>query len=97
MPKGTSSLQVHITPSGRSARDSLCGRCPEKLNKLTLDEMLRVEALLLGRRSYEWFAARWPSRSGELADRLNGVPKCVVSLTLEAPPGTTRRCSTATW
>jgi dihydrofolate reductase len=41
--------------------------------------------LLLGRRSYEWFAARWPSRSGELADRLNSLPKYVVSSTLEAP------------
>jgi dihydrofolate reductase len=39
--------------------------------------------LLLGRRSYEWFAARWPSRTGELADRLNALPKYVVSSTLE--------------
>ena len=37
------------------------------------------------RRSYEWFAARWPSRSGELADRLNSLPKYVVSSTLEEP------------
>jgi dihydrofolate reductase len=44
-----------------------------------------AEALLLGRRSYEWFAARWPSRSGELADRLNSMPKYVVSSTLEDP------------
>ena len=42
-------------------------------------------ALLLGRRSYEFFAARWPSRSGELADRLNSLPKYVVSSTLEDP------------
>jgi dihydrofolate reductase len=46
---------------------------------------LGAEALLLGRRSYEWFAARWPSRSGELADRLNSLPKYVVSSTLEQP------------
>src|SRR5881296_3463136 len=38
-----------------------------ELNRLALDEALGTEALLLGRRSYEWFAARWPSRSGELA------------------------------
>src|SRR5207244_2404724 len=50
-----------------------------ELNKLTLDEALGTEALLLGRRSYEWFAGRWPSRSGELADRLNSMPKYVVS------------------
>ena len=55
------------------------------LNKLTLDEALGTEALLLGRRSYEWLAARWPSRSGELADRLNSQPKYVVSSTLENP------------
>ena len=54
-------------------------------NKLALDEVLGAEALLLGRRSYEWFAARWPSRSGELADRLNSMPKYVVSSTLEDP------------
>jgi dihydrofolate reductase len=56
-----------------------------RLNKLALDEALGSEALLLGRRSYEWFAARWPSRTGELADRLNSMPKYVVSATLEDP------------
>ena len=56
-----------------------------ELAKVTLDEALGTEALLLGRRSYEWFAARWPSRSGELADRLNSLPKYVVSSSLEDP------------
>jgi dihydrofolate reductase len=56
-----------------------------ELNQLALDEALRAEALLLGRRSYEWLAARWPSRSGELADRLNSLPKYVVSSTLVDP------------
>jgi dihydrofolate reductase len=56
-----------------------------QLSKLALDEALGAEALLLGRRSYEWFAARWPSRTGELADRLNNMPKYVVSSTLEDP------------
>jgi dihydrofolate reductase len=56
-----------------------------QLGKLALDEALATEALLLGRRSYEWFAARWPSRRGDLADRLNSVPKYVVSSTLEHP------------
>ncbi len=55
------------------------------VNKLALDDALRAAALLLGRRSYEWFAGRWPSRSGELADRLNSMPKYVVSSTLHAP------------
>jgi dihydrofolate reductase len=56
-----------------------------QLNKLALDEAVDAAAWLLGRRSYEWFAARWPSRSGELADRLNSLPKYVVSSTLEHP------------
>jgi dihydrofolate reductase len=54
-----------------------------QLAKLALDEALAAGAFLLGRRSYEWLAARWPSRSGELADRLNSLPKYVVSSTLE--------------
>ena len=54
-------------------------------NKLALNEALDTEALLLGRRTYQWMAGRWPSRSGELADRLNSLPKYVVSSTLEDP------------
>ena len=53
--------------------------------KVELGEALGAEALLLGRRSYELFAARWPSRSGMWADRLNTLPKYVVSSTLEDP------------
>jgi dihydrofolate reductase len=56
-----------------------------ELARLALDEALGSEAMLMGRRTYEWFAARWPSRTGELADRLNGMPKYVVSSTLEHP------------
>ncbi len=54
-----------------------------ELGKLALDEALGTEALLLGRRTYDWFAAKWPARNGELADRLNSQPKYVVSSTLE--------------
>ncbi|MGN6431363.1 MAG: dihydrofolate reductase family protein [Gaiellaceae bacterium] len=57
----------------------------EDVARAALDEALGAEAFLLGRRSYEWLAARWPSRSGELADRLNTLPKYVVSSTLEDP------------
>jgi dihydrofolate reductase len=54
-------------------------------DRYTLDEALAAEAWLVGRRSYEFFASRWPSREGELADRLNSMPKYVVSSTLEDP------------
>ena len=53
--------------------------------KLETDEALRAKALLLGRRSDEWFGSRTPSRSGEYFDRLNNLPKYVVSSTLEVP------------
>ena len=51
-------------------------------------EALGAEAFLLGRRTEQWLAARWLSRSGEWADRLNGLPKYVVSSTLEEPKWT---------
>jgi dihydrofolate reductase len=53
--------------------------------RFTLDKTLGAEALLLGRRTYGFFAATWPSRGGELADRMNSLPKYVVSSTLEDP------------
>ena len=49
-----------------------------------LDETFAAEALLLGRRTYEGFAAAWPEREGEFADKFNSMPKYVVSSTLEA-------------
>jgi len=57
----------------------------EAWSRIALDEALRAEAWLLGRRSYEFFALRWRPRSGELADRLNSMPKYVVSSTLDDP------------
>jgi dihydrofolate reductase len=57
----------------------------EEWAKVALDEALGAEAWLLGRRSYEFFGARWRRRSGALADRLNSIPKYVVSSTLEDP------------
>ncbi|WP_329344843.1 dihydrofolate reductase family protein [Streptomyces sp. NBC_01352] len=61
------------------------GKDLEVWAKLETDEALDAEALLLGRRSEEWFASRWSSRKGEWADRLNSMPKYVVSSTLEEP------------
>ena len=57
----------------------------EEAAKVLLDEALGAEGQLLGRRTYEFLAARWPSRSGDLADRLNEMPKFVVSSTLKDP------------
>jgi dihydrofolate reductase len=50
-----------------------------------LDELMASDALLLGRTTYEGFAAAWPSRSGEFADKFNTMPKHVVSTTLKDP------------
>lgn len=61
------------------------GKDLEQWNEVALDEALAAEAWLLGRKSYEFFAERWRPRSGELADRLNSMPKYVVSSTLVAP------------
>jgi dihydrofolate reductase len=61
------------------------GRDLEEWAKVLLEEALGTEALLLGRRSDEWFATRWASRTGEWADRLNSLPKYVVSSTLQEP------------
>ena len=71
------------------------GKDLEQWSKVALDDALRAEAWLLGRRSYEYFGVRWRPRSGrrppgrgrwhELADRLNSMPKYVVSSTLKEP------------
>ena len=51
--------------------------------KVELSEAMGAEALLMGRRSDEYFAPRWASRTGEWADRLNSLPKYVVSATID--------------
>ena len=52
-------------------------------DQFKLDEAFRAEALLLGRVTYQAFAAAWPSRTGEFADKFNNMPKYVVSSTLK--------------
>ena len=54
-------------------------------NKFKLDELTEAEVHLLGGVTYEGFAAAWPSREGEFADRLNSAKKVVVSATLIDP------------
>ena len=71
------------------SRGGWVGRVGDRGNEgaaqVLLDEHLGAEAMLQGRRTYEFLAARWPSRSGELADRMNAMPKYVVSSTLKDP------------
>jgi len=54
-------------------------------NRFKLDEAMRADALLIGRRTYESFAGAWPNREGEFADKFNTMPKYVVSTTLGEP------------
>jgi dihydrofolate reductase len=61
------------------------GKDLEAWAKLETTEAMGAEALLLGRRSDEWFASRWNGRTGEWADKLNAMPKYVVSSTVEEP------------
>jgi dihydrofolate reductase len=51
-------------------------------DKFKLDEIMEADASLLGRVTYQGFAQAWPSRTGEFADKMNGMPKYVVSTTL---------------
>jgi dihydrofolate reductase len=61
------------------------GKDLEEWGKVEYAEALGSAALLLGRRSDEWFGTRWAARPGEFADRLNSLPKYVVSATLRDP------------
>jgi dihydrofolate reductase len=55
----------------------------EEGNRFKLEEALEAEALLLGRVTYEGFAAAWPSMKNEFADKFNNMRKYVVSSTLK--------------
>ena len=63
----------------------------EEGDRFKLEETRSSDALLLGRVTYEGFAAAWPSREGEFADKFNSMPKYVVSSTLEEPTWTNTR------
>jgi dihydrofolate reductase len=71
---GRADWRAGLTPADR-----------EEWDKLILGDALGARALLLGRRSYEFFAARYPSRAGALADQMNSLPKYVISATLADP------------
>jgi dihydrofolate reductase len=57
----------------------------DEQHQYKLDEILEAESHLLGRVTYESFAGAWPQREGPFADKMNSMPKYVVSSTLEEP------------
>ena len=56
-------------------------------NRFKLEELMDADALLLGRKTYEGFSAAWPSMTDEqgFAEKMNSMPKYVVSSTLSDP------------
>jgi len=78
-PTGAEGFTREDWRAGLSASDR------EKWAELIVDDARGAQALLLGRRSYEYFAARYPYRTGELADLMNGLPKYVLSASLADP------------
>jgi dihydrofolate reductase len=66
-------------------RDRLDSADREKFDELLLDDASGAQALLVGRGTYEFFAARYPYRTGALAHTLNSLPKYVVSSSLADP------------
>ena len=64
----------------------------EEIGKFKKDDLFASDALLVGRVTYEVHAAAWPSEKDEeeLADRMNDIPKYVVSSTLKQVEWTIR-------
>jgi dihydrofolate reductase len=52
-------------------------------DRFKVDEVMASDALLLGRVTYEGFAEAWPSRTGDFADKFNGMRKYVVSNSMD--------------
>ena len=63
---------------------------PEQV-QYKFDEVQHAESMLIGRVTYESFVGAWPQRTGEFADRMNEMPKHVVSTTLREPAWTNTR------
>jgi dihydrofolate reductase len=62
------------------------GSLTEEGNQLQTALLERCDAILMGRRTYEVFAPVWPGLAGDpFADRMNALPKYVVSTTLADP------------
>ncbi len=79
---------VMEAPGGEAgyAHTNWVGRFPgESHFEFKLQEILEADALLLGRLTYESFAGAWPDGEGEFAEKMNAMPKFVVSRTLRDP------------
>jgi dihydrofolate reductase len=74
-----------VTLDGRvdEVRDWALPGDDDEFVKHQTDLLSHSDGLLLGRKSYEFFAAVWPSRSGEFPDRINSIAKYVASTTLD--------------
>ncbi len=57
----------------------------DESHEVALEHLHAADAMLMGRRTYEVYAATWPGRDGEIADMINGIPKYVASTTLKDP------------
>jgi dihydrofolate reductase len=75
----------NVTLDGRvdEVRDWALPGNDDEFVKHHTDLLSQSDGLLLGRKSYEFFAAIWPSRSGEFPDRMNSIAKYVASTTLK--------------
>jgi dihydrofolate reductase len=71
-------------PTHPQAGWTMAYNSPENM-EYKLAEVHEAESLLIGRRTYETFAGAWPTRDGEFADKMNAMPKYVVSSTLQSP------------
>jgi hypothetical protein len=83
-------------PDGRNAW--ALRHASEDQQRFKVDEVFQAGAILLGRMTYEIFAAFWPTAPKDegFADRMNDIPKYVVSNALESRRGGTPRSSGAT-
>ena len=77
----------NVTLDGRvdEVRDWALPGDDDEFVKHHTDLLSHSDGLLLGRKTYEFFAAVWPSRSGEFPDRINSMAKYVASTTLNDP------------
>lgn len=57
----------------------------DQMNELAIRQLGEADAMLMGRGTYDVYASTWPARDGEYADRINAIPKHVVSTTLTDP------------